>query len=274
VKQLLSNYTLLFAMTALTAAAILLKCICAIVYQILLRDSEQIPSTKNKWLRSMHTKFEACYKLQLPIHNPSCFVKSYLEDYHFLGISLKTLENTDFLCALVVTGTTLFSIMCGMYYELDDRFLFIHSMTLVSFLLFLAASEFVFQVRRKRSLLQLQLENYFENTLQAKLEKQYLHPEEQTAYQNAYFTDEAGEKEKEQTPAQENEERPAPANDSTSFFDEHYTSSLSPDMQELIDSLLEESKITGELQQQEEKLHTVATNEKFRLVEEIMKEYL
>ena len=45
-------------------------------------------------------------------------------------------------------------------------------------------------------------------------------------------------------------------------------------MQELIDSLLEESKVTKELEQQKDKLMTAATTEKFRLVEEIMKEYL
>ena len=70
-KNLLENYTLLFVMTILTAFAILLKCIGAILYQVLLRDSEQIANTKNKWMRAMHTKFEACYKLRIPVHNPS-----------------------------------------------------------------------------------------------------------------------------------------------------------------------------------------------------------
>lgn len=275
-KQFLENYDLLFAMTVLTAIAILLKCICAIVYQVLLRDSEQIPTTKNKWIRSMYTKFEACYKLKIPIHNPSCFVNNYMEQYHFLGMSMKTLENTDFLCGLIVTASTLLSIMCGVYYELPVRWILIHSMTLIFFLLFLAAGEFLFQVRRKRKLLYLQILNYFENTLQAKLENQYLHPEEQKAYQNAYFEKE-GEISDEVTPAKEDglasEDKPIDE-DISADFDESYASSISPDMQELIDSLLEESKITEELNQKQEKLHAAATTEKFRLVEEIMKEYL
>lgn len=272
-KKLLESYDLLFAMTILTAIAILMKCICAIVYQVLLRDSEQIASTKNKWMRSMHTKFEACYKLRMPVHNPSCFVKTYMEQYHFLGFSLKTLENFDIFCGLIVTSATMLCVMCGMYYELPTRWIFIHSMTLVFFLLFLGLAELLFQVRHKRKLLQLQLLNYFENTLQSKLENQYLYPEENEAYQNEYF---------EENDEDDKEPLPAPAAASTQehqtqnpfTFEDNYGPVISTDMQELIDSLLEESKITEELKQKKDKLMTAATNEKFRLVEEIMKEYL
>ena len=274
-KNFLENYDLLFAMTILTAIAILIKCICAIVYQVLLRDAEQIGSTKNKWMRAMHTKFEACYKLRLPIHNPSCFVKHYMEQYHFMGFSLKTLENTDIFCGLIVAGGTLLGIMCGTYYELPSRWIFIHSMTLAFFLLFLVISEINFQVRHKRNFLHIRLVNYFENTLQGKLEKQYLHPEENKAYQNSYF-----EKEEDGTKTEEAKETEEEGDTDDSFDDitieqeEAYASTISPDMQELIDSLLEESKINKELDKKKDKLKAAVTNEKYRLVEEIMKEYL
>ena len=261
-KQFLENYNLLFAMTILTAFAIAFKCICAVIYQMLLRDSEQIPSTKNKWIRAMYTKFEACYKLQIPIHNPDCFVENHMAQYHFLGISMKTLENTDIFCGLLVTAATLLSVMCGIYYEFPLRWTLIHSMTLVFFLLFLAAGELMFQVRHKRNLLHLQLLNYFENTLQAKFENQYLHPEERRAYENAYFDQEEETNKKEQ-----NGEQIAAA------ASKQLATSITPDMQELIDSLLEESKITEEINEQQERLHAAATTEKYHLVEEIIKEY-
>lgn len=253
-------------MTILTAIAILQKCICAIIYQMLLRDAEQIGNTKNKWMRTMHTKFEACYKLRVPVHNPSCFVKNYMEQYHFLGFSMKTLENTDIFCGLIVAGGTLLGIMCGIYYELPARWIFIHSMTLAFFLLFLAASEILFQVRHKRNTLHLRLLNYFENTLQGKLENQYLYPEENEAYQNSFF-------EEEETTEARKEEEPS-VDDITIDQEEAYAPTISPDMQELIDSLLEESKINKELDKKKDKLKAAVTNEKYRLVEEIMKEYL
>lgn len=282
-KNLLENYTLLFVMTILTAFAILLKCISAIIYQVLLRDSEQIANTKNKWMRTMHTKFEACYKLRIPVHNPSCFVKNYMEHYHFLGLSMKTLENTDIFCALIISGTTLLCIMGGLYYELPVRWIFIHAMTYLFFLLFLATSELLFQVRHKRKVLHLQLLNYFENTLQGKLENEYLYPEENEAYRQAYFEKDSAKpadslEEKPDRPALETastqDSRKDPMESQEIEYREEYGSVLSADMQELIDSLLEESKITKELEQQKDKLMTAATAEKFQLVEEIMKEYL
>ena len=282
-KNVLENYNLLFAMTVLTAIAILLKCICAIIYQILHREAEQVTSTKNKWIRSMYTKFEACYKLRIPIHNPSCFVENHMEQYHFLGLSLKSLENTDIFCGLIVTGATILSIMCGSYYELPVQWIFIHSSTLVFFLLFLATGELIFQVRRKRRLLKLQLTNYFENTLQGKLENQYLYPEENVAYQQAYFeddsnvTDKSKENRQHKTPKNTAVSQMASATDfkqETLSFEDEYGPVISEDMQELIDSLVQESKITRELDKKKDKLMTAATNEKFRLVEEIMKEYL
>ncbi|MCD7826824.1 MAG: hypothetical protein LUH14_12845 [Clostridiaceae bacterium] len=252
-KNLLENYDLLFAMTILSAAAILLKCICAIIYQVILRDSEQITTTKNKWIRSMITRFEACYKLKLPINNPARFVENALEHYHFLGMSIRSFENADIFCGLILIETTLLSIMGSIYYNFSAQWIAIHAITLALYLLLLCVGEFLFQVRRKRKRLQLQLVNYFENTLQPKLENQYLHPEERTAYQNEYF-----------------EENHAPKQAAPTAM----TQGITEDMQELIDSLMAESKITQQIEEKKEQLNTAATNEKMRLVEEIMREYL
>ena len=51
-------------------------------------------------------------------------------------------------------------------------------------------------------------------------------------------------------------------------------SAMSEDMHELITSLLEESKVTEEINKRQEKLTTAATTEKAKLIEEILKEYL
>lgn len=54
----------------------------------------------------------------------------------------------------------------------------------------LATSEILFQIHRKYKILQLQMTDYLENILQPKLEKEYLHPEEEKKYQNEYFEEE------------------------------------------------------------------------------------
>lgn len=265
-KHLLENNDLLLAMAVLTGTAILLKCTCAIRYQILLRDAQKIAKTRNKWLRGIITKFEACYKLRIPVHNVNCYVGHALERFRFLGFSLKSWENADVFFGLLVTGTALTGNLLAIYYQLPSKWISLHSLSMIILLLILALSEFLFQIRRKRNLLSLQLLDYFENTLKGKLENQYLHPAEQEAYQKEYF------EEAETSYKEDNETKKAPS--LSAMTENKNASAMSEDMHELITSLLEESKVTEEINKRQEKLTTAATTEKAKLIEEILKEYL
>lgn len=273
-KELLENYTLLFAMTVLTAAAILLKCICAIFYQVLLRDAEQIATTKNRQIRAMTTKFEACYKLGLPIYHPEHFVTGYLEQFRLAGINLRNLENTDIFCGVILGEATLLTIIGGIYYELPSSWVTIHCLTLVLFLLLLCTSEFLFQVHRRRKQLHLMLVNYFENSLQARMENQYLHPEERRAYEQEYFVPEEDAAEQ----SEKSSDLPS-GNTLPEYISRQRTAAagesvISEDMQELIDSLLQEDKLSREISRRQEQLKTAATSEKAKLVDEVIREYL
>lgn len=266
-KSILEHYNLLIAMTILTSLAILMKCVCAISYQMLSREAEQMGSTKNAWLKGMMTKFESCYQLKMPMQNPSSFVKLHLERYRMAGFSLRTLEEFDLFTGCITTGCALLTIMGGIYYKLPTDWIVIQSITLLLFLFFLGASELLFQTRRKRQILQMKMENYFANTLHPKLMNQYIYAEAHQEYQQEYFLPEED--------GEENEGIPATASTEELQEDDPGTlHSVAPDMQELIDSLLEESKITEELEKKKQELTTAAAKEKMLLVEEIMKEYI
>ena len=267
-KTILEHYHLLIAMTILTSLAILLKCVCAISYQMLSKEVEQMNSTQNSWLKSMLTKFESCYQLKMPLQSPGSFVQLQMERYRLAGISLHTLEGFDLFTGCITTGCALLTIMGGIYYKLPVNWIVIQSITLVLFIFFLGISELLFQTRRKRQLLQTKLVNYFANTLHPKFMNQYLYPEKHQAYQQEYFTGE--------NPTPEGE-APLPALASTqeaSGEGGDSVHSVTPDMQELIDSLLEESKLTKELEKKKQELTSAAAKEKMNLVEEIMKEYI
>lgn len=265
-KTILEHYNLLIAMTILTSMTILLKCVCAITYQMLSKEVEQMNHTQNPWLKSMLTKFESCYKLKLPMQNPASFVKFHLERYRLAGISIKTLEGFDMFTGFITTGCALLTIMGGVYYNLPIDWIVIQSITLVLFLFFLGISELLFQTRRKRNYLQIQLENLFSNTLHPKFISQYIYPEQRHAYEQEYFSREEQEQ-KEALPHLATTEEPQEKKDTPIH-------SVAPDMQELIDSLLEESKLTEELEQKKQELTTAAAQEKLHLVEEIMREYI
>ena len=278
---MLEHYHLLIGMMLLTSLAILLKCMCAIKYQMLIKEVEQISSSKNHILRSMLTKYESCFKLQLPVKNTESFIKVYQENFRFLGIPLKSLESFDLFCGFVVFCIGLLNIMGGIYYKLPAQWILIQVMTFSIFLVFLGMSEFVFQTRKKGALLTLHLTHYFDNTLYTKFFQKYIQPKEHMAYLQEYF--EPLQKEKGVEKKQ-------------SFGGEKPTATLekqlSPDMQELVESLMEESEITALIQEKRKQLayassmepsskgfHDLETEEKgslekYQLVEEIMKEYL
>lgn len=255
-KSMLEHYNFLIAMTALTSLAILLKCICAIKYQILIKETEQMASSKNQILRSMITKYESCFKLHLPVKNTESFVYVHLDNFRFLGIPLKNLENFDLCCGFFVFFSALLNIMGGIYYALPTKWILVQVMTCSIFLVFLGLSEFLFQTRKKGALFTLHLIHYFDNTLSAKLFREYMEPDKRSTYLQEYFRNPAKNTAAAETPAATLEKE------------------LAPDMQELIDSLLEEKKVTEQINEKKEQLAHAASLEKYHLVEEIMKEYL
>lgn len=269
-KDLLESQNLLFAMAILTAVAILLKCICAIIYHNLLHDARKIQTTKNKWIRAMITKFEACYEIKISIHNPECFVSQQLERYRIFKVSLYSLENADVFASVLLLCSSLLSIIGGIQYNLPIKWILVQSLTMVFMISLLVLSEFLFKIRRKKRLLKLQLLDYLENTLQSKLENQYLHPDLQEAYQNAYF---------DVTSDTDNQE---PINNMIELekknkakTKEHKKNKINHEMRELLDSLLQEEKLAKDIQKiQGEEISSAATAEKLQLIEEIIKEYL
>lgn len=274
-KDFLEQYNLLLAMTVLTSAAILIKCICALIYQILSKETEQITTLKNKQLKAMVTKYEACYQLRIPIYDWKSYVKNSLQQYRFLGISLYTLENFSIFAALVIMGSAILGSSLGIYYKLPVSWISIHAGAHLLFLVILGISECLFQVRNKRNVLETRLFNHFANHAQGKFEQQYLHPEEQKAYQMEYFNEKTESNHNSAEPLEEHSESESfetpPEKEGNRWKPSH---AISPDMQELIDSLLEEKQLEAQIQEKENQLSTAASSEKYRLIEEIIKDYL
>lgn len=269
-KDLCEDRRLLLGMVICTAASILLKCICAIIYHKLLHDSRQLQTTKNKWLRAMLTKYEASYKIRISINDPDCFVSRHLERYHVFKLSLYTLENTDLFAAALLISTSLLALIQGIAGRQPMRQLLLQILIPLFLLSLIGLSEMLFRIRHKKRCLKLQLLDYLENTIQSKLENQYLHPELQKAYQNAYFdiTSSLEGQDRldhmvqlEKMNQKERKEKPK--------------STFSKEMRELIDSLVQEEKLAKDIQQiEQENTATAATKEKMQLIEEIIKEYL
>lgn len=199
-KELLSkmyvNNIQIYVILAFGIFGILSKLVLDIGYHRLLKESERIGSSENKLMKTIRLKFETCYKIKIGVNNVDIFVDKYVYNYKICGISLYTWENLCgqliTLCALIALGGGLGAYLtkCGENIVLSTLLAgAIAAVLLIAF-------EYLLNLPGKRTLLRVNMKDYLENNLKAKLENTYFTPEELEEYCNSYFN----EKEKKQEP--------------------------------------------------------------------------
>lgn len=262
-KELLVNYDVLYFMMAVTAVSVLAKGIGVAVYRRLIQESGQMATTGNRWLKSMMAKFEAYYKLRISVHNVENFVDRYLFSYRFMGISLISWENAGYYGICGILGTAALSAIAAGYYNLPEEWFMALGFTGVSLMLVHGTSELLFHSHRHGKIFRIQLIDYMENTMRARLENEYFNQEENVEYQMEYFGENSVEKadeEQEESPEKEIKDKPVLEN--------------SLEMKELLSSLLEEMQVDREIKKKQGEMGQDSTTQRAQLFEEVLKEYM
>lgn len=283
-RSFLEQYDVLFLMTAVGMVTILLKCISAWMYQRLIQDAGKMATTENRWIRSMVVKFEAYYKLKLPVKNVEYFVERYLYEYHFLGVTMMTWENMGVYGFVTVGMMYIFSMLLGMYYQIAVSQQLIYGTVTLLLLSMIGSAEFFLQIHRKDRILRIHLLEYMENTLRSRMENEYLHPREREAYQREYFEEPVKteqEKKFEEIARMDGAERMERL---VELEREHHQgqddvrmdAGFQEEMQELLDLLLNKNEQNSEEKTggEEGKQEVASSEDKMQLVEEIINEYL
>ncbi len=253
-KEILENYELLFLLMGMTCVFIILKVISFCLYGKLLRESNQMGITKNKWLKSMMAKFEAYYKLRISVHNVENFVDRYLYHFRFLGLSLQSWENAGWYISVVMTGCWILSCLAGGYFEMKEKWFLTTGFVFVALLLLQAMLELIFNTRKSQKLLRVQLIDYMENTMRARLENEYFHQEEKKEYEREYF-DETEDTSKEIVVAEGK-------------------SNQKELLTELMNSLLEEMELDRSIARGQSPFFRGDDSERAQLFDEILREYI
>ena len=189
-KQFLQDYNMVFAMAAAGCLTIMMKSIASIVYYKLICQAEQMGSTQNKYMKALVGKITASYKLKREVHNIKCIVDKSMYNMRFLGVSAAGWKNAGIYGIATVFMLLISCLLLGVYFHMPYEWHALTGLSAIAVIMLLATSEILFQIHRKYRLLQLQMTDYLENILQPKLEKEYLHPEEEKKYQNEYFENE------------------------------------------------------------------------------------
>lgn len=185
VRTLFNNYVFIYILLALAAVGILMKLTVQILYSRLLRASESMGTSKNKLAQNMKKKFEAYYKLKLGVNNVDIFVDKHFFHYKFSGIFLSTWEN---LCGQVLVLSLLtgaIGTILGLIYECGkNQILSTFSVGILTcgLLIFL---EGAVNPTGKKEMIRINMKDYLENILKARLVQEEQQPELMEQYKKA-----------------------------------------------------------------------------------------
>ena len=180
----LKNYDGVILMLIAGGVTILIKSIVAYIYTGLLHQAQQISTTKNKWMRNMVCKYETTYKMNLKINDTKSLVLMQMKDVKYAGISLYNLKNTG-IYGFAFTGIIYAVYMIGGFYEKFNREWYIKMSAVMLIITFaIWVSELFLQLKQKDELLEAQLYDYLENTLEPHLSRGILQTKNQDAEEN------------------------------------------------------------------------------------------
>lgn len=186
-QQLYANYSLLMIMLGAGIITLLLQSIAGHVMNDLLEECSKIAGTKNPWIRNLIKKFQVCYELHIPAKDVGGFVDRYLLEYRAYHIRLSTWENVGLYGAWFVGMYFGVCTIYGIYIQTSLQVYGMYCIYTVIILALIFGGELLMQVHAHKKMIRIYLLDYLENSLQPRLENQYLYPEEQAKYQQAYF---------------------------------------------------------------------------------------
>ncbi|MCH5267251.1 MAG: hypothetical protein J1E62_02805 [Lachnospiraceae bacterium] len=186
-KELYEGYDLLTVMLGIGIVTVILQSVAGWITGRLLEDCSQIAGTKNPWIRSLIGKFEICYQLRIPAKDVGGFLDRYLWEYRFGGIRLATWGSMGLYGAWLTGMYFGICTIIGIYSETTLRVYGLYCIYALVVISMIFGGELLLQLRARHKMVRVYLLDYLENTLQPRLENQYLHPEEQEEYQRAYF---------------------------------------------------------------------------------------
>lgn len=155
----------------LLSLSIICQISMGVLYHKLIRETENMSSTKNKSLQQLKLKFSSCCQLHDGISNVSVFVDKYINKTKIYGISLPTLKHLS--GQLVLLSILISGIAACKEITAGESVTYIVPYYIVSFLglyCYFAISSLV-DISAKTNTLRTNLIDYLENHLANRLEQ-------------------------------------------------------------------------------------------------------
>ncbi len=177
VKILFEQNIILYVFAGLCGLGLLVRLIVNLVFKNLVKASENPAETKNKLLKLMKMRFEACYKAKIGVNNVDTFVDKNVLRYRFCGVLLSTWDNFGgqilFLNLLIVPVSAVFGVVfdCG-----QDLVMMTGAVGILTSAVLIIVDKSI-NLSAKKRILHLNLLDYLENFCKVRLEQEAFHPE-------------------------------------------------------------------------------------------------
>lgn len=186
IQYIYNDNILIYAFAALCGLGIIVRFILDMVYIYLVKESDKLGNTNNKFLKHMKLRFETCYKLNIGVNNVDTFVDKNLTKYKFCGFLLSTWENFSgqvlYLSFLIVPISAIF----GVVFEISQQQILYTGAVgiLVGSILILVDKSINLSV--KKQTVRLNILDYLENLCKVRLEHELSRPEKLEQFRQEY----------------------------------------------------------------------------------------
>lgn len=166
---LLEHKVLSIAFITLLLLSIICQILIGVIYRQMIKETDNMSATNNKFLKQCKLKFINCYQLNEGVANISVFVDKFLSRISFMGVSLTGLQHLGgqfMLLSVVVAGIG----ACGeiVQGETVARVLPFYIVGFVGLYIYFSISGLI-DVQGKRERLKTNLMDYLENHMVNKL---------------------------------------------------------------------------------------------------------
>ena len=170
--QILESGQALYALAAVCVLGILARLTARTLYRRLIRETDNMALTKNRYLRDFRQKAENTYRLNQGIANTQAYLEKQLNGYRFLGVSLNGWGNLagqmTVLCFLLGGAGS----FLAYWYRCDTYYIVLYATAGILAGLLTMFLDIGVNLPEKRSQLLSVLQDYLENSLCLRLARE------------------------------------------------------------------------------------------------------
>lgn len=170
VQDIYNNNWIIYILLGLGGVGILMKLIISCIYRRLMKATNHMGTTNHKMVKTLRSKFETNYSMNLGVNNVDIFVDKYVYTQKFCGIFLYTWENLSGQVLLLCMLIGAISAIAGLLYECGKSDILLTLLTGIIVSALLISFEHFINIPVKKFVIRTNIKDYLENYLVSKLE--------------------------------------------------------------------------------------------------------